>query len=498
MRSTPRRNGDAAAPAPGPTERLEAQKTSLLDDPWFQRWARQGERWRKAEAAVAEAVKPIAEEQQAFLDKIGGVLRGDTSDGETYRDFSRRIWETKMRVLEEHGFPVQGIPKSPAELLNRMRGLDPEVIMDCVERSGMKRPSDACEVQSKGFWSAAESMRKERPALPPLPDRPERGADRMKALKRWCEACAVDEAYGAAVELLDNLASLAASARLRRSRQGLAESDRALGFEYGMAMVAQHDLNLMVTHEVIQAARSVYSVGSPPPRIDKLPSTASLLELVRIELGIRLRNAVFAGRRTPLDPDAGEAAEKAKALQPMGWGQIAPAMLRVERFAARKKAGVTSRYDAERLFADEWKSLSPLQMDHAMRMLEFSAIDFDDLRVKLDLEARGAIGSIGNTAGTQRPTAESIEPTDHRPAAWFVGVVKAYRKSKTVELKASELRRAALGKRIVGTQTRANGTWTYSVASVLADPMLAAYAPLINDALEDGFAPKYRDRSKKQ
>lgn len=312
---------------------------------------------------------------------------------------------------------------------------------------------------------------------------------------------AADAVYGAAADLVLHLSTLAFHARAMKQRSN--PDYRSLGPTFGLAMTVQHDLALLVTPEVQLAARSVYSVGSPPPRIGKLPQSHSLLELVRDELGLRLRNSVYQDRRTPLDADVANTVQRAKALRPVGYGELMPDLLKSERQAARARAGVKSVGDAMVLFAREWESLSDEQRSYAVRVFEFRWIDFDELKVKLGLEAMSAIGAM-TTHPSARSRVEPDEPESEfprdtreelnvfKPGWWFEQACHEYYHGLGKPLTSRMLRDEHRSRGGLAQRANASSNLEYWVPAVISCDRFAAFREALITAIDSSFQGQAR------
>lgn len=214
----------------------------------------------------------------------------------------------------------------------------------------------------------------------------------------------MDQAYGAALEFLDGLGVLALTARAYEHDPGRPDRWQKLGATYAAAFIAWFDLTGMLTPAARDVARQAYGPESPQIRLGKARPSHTVIEAIADELGPPFRNALYAGRRHPLEPDVGRVAQEARAIasekqarkgkprEPMGWGADFKRLMKKEtRAAVRARLGIKSLGDGWLLMSKEWKSQSPESAEAAMRMLRYMSIDFDEVRVRLDREARAVL-----------------------------------------------------------------------------------------------------------
>lgn len=160
----------------------KADEAKLLADPVFRAAADHGERWKLAQRAAAEAAAPF----RAELDKlIAEHPNGYAPESDTARRFDALKWaiqDAEMKGYAQHGFTLAIPPKSPAELLARLKRVELNWWFDLQETANLPCPSEL-------LWQDAEGLRKRDPFLPALPTKPDAGRERYAALVRWCEDC---------------------------------------------------------------------------------------------------------------------------------------------------------------------------------------------------------------------------------------------------------------------------------------------------------------------
>lgn len=160
----------------------KADEAELLADPGFQAAVEHGKRWELAQRAAAEASAPF----RAELYKLIAEHPVFDSESDTARRFDALKWaiqDAEAKAYAQHGFTLAIPPKSPAELLARLKRVELNWGFDLQETTNLPRPSEL-------LWQDAEGLRERDPSLPELPAKPDAGRARYVALVRWCEACA--------------------------------------------------------------------------------------------------------------------------------------------------------------------------------------------------------------------------------------------------------------------------------------------------------------------
>lgn len=173
-------------PASDARTRHDAQRkedeAKLLANPVFRAAAEHDERGKLAQRAAAEAAAPF----RAELDKlIAAHPNGCAPNSDTSKRFDALIWaiqDAETKGFAEHGFRRAIPPKSPAELLARLKRVELNWWFDLQEAANLPRPSEL-------LWQDAERLRKCDPFLPALPAKPDDGRERYAVLVRWCEQC---------------------------------------------------------------------------------------------------------------------------------------------------------------------------------------------------------------------------------------------------------------------------------------------------------------------
>ncbi|MBL9000776.1 MAG: hypothetical protein JNK25_06530 [Phycisphaerae bacterium] len=208
------------------------------------------------------------------------------------------------------------------------------------------------------------------------------------------EPATADQAYGAALSFVESLHVLAASAR--EGHLGAVGQGQAGMF--AQAFVAWFDLTHLLTPAIRQNARSVYQPGSPPIRIGTSRAAFSVIETIADNLGVDFRNSVYLGRPHPLEPNLSALIDQAKAGRPIGWRENLNELQQHEtRASIRQRLGIESWADALTFLAKEWTSLSNEEADRARRALRFDRVEFDDLLVLLDREAKAVLSKPSST-----------------------------------------------------------------------------------------------------
>jgi hypothetical protein len=167
-------------------ERNQAKTEAWLkDQEWFKRACQQSEQFKSAQAAVNAALEPLRRLHRRLLKRYStGYLPGSAAAQEldAVRALMRR---TELDTYAAHGLHLKRAPATPAELLREIDAyLHPDEMMS------MTGASDAYARETLELWQVAESLRKQDPTLPSLPDRPGQGRDRWRVLRQWSvDAC---------------------------------------------------------------------------------------------------------------------------------------------------------------------------------------------------------------------------------------------------------------------------------------------------------------------
>lgn len=488
--------------------RRDEDEAKLKADPWFRSAVAHGERWEAAQTAVRLAEAPYRDVRDKLIRDHGGGYAADSSTARDFEALNLAIEQVKLDTFAAHGFFPAKDPRTPEEIGAKLAGLNPNLVIELADHAGSKGPSDAFEKESLQLWQAAEKWLGVHPTLPRLPAKPERGVDRLTLLRAWCEGCAVAEAYAAASQFLEHWKTLSPSkARPPASPAAKPRWPRHSG-TYAMGFVAWFDLTHLLTDRVRNAARSVYSADAPAIRIDALNPKQSLIEAIVDEMGIVYRNALYAGRRHPFEPDVERITQLAKDTQPLGYGEIFEQLMNAEtRQAIRDRLGVKTTTDAIMLIAADWNAQTPKRGEAAMQALECRSVDFDDLIVRLAREGKGAVAEwsapVGKgraslplvaTDGYRREASDEIHEITAiedrarlkkgtwRYAAWF----KQMTVQQLVPITPHDLMRARnslVAKSSPGNRPR----WAYTVESVIEHPRFASHRDVLLEAVADGL-----------
>ncbi len=246
------------------------------------------------------------------------------------------------------------------------------------------------------------------------------------------EAIPADPAFGAARAFVEHLAMVAQHAREYRPHPDKPDAWRDVAFYFAEAFIAWYDLTHLLTPTVRSEARRVYPPGAASIKLGTgggsgtvgpaLPANAAhlLTAYRRVELdatpystaieamadglGVYFRNAVYPGRRHPLEPDTEQVRIEAKALatarqvaegkpaEPFGWGADYDELMKLEtRVAVRARLGIKTYGDVQDLMMREWKAQDRERGEWALRLLRCDPINFPDLRMQLLREAEAVI-----------------------------------------------------------------------------------------------------------
>ena len=259
------------------------------------------------------------------------------------------------------------------------------------------------------------------------------------------EASPADQAFGAARAFLEHLAMVAQHAREYHPSPDKPDAWQDVAFNFAEAFIAWYDLTHLLTPAVCTEARRVYPPGAASiklrasnetaPVVPAMPASVvnglaayrrvtlgatpypTVIEAVADELGVYFRNAVYTGRRHPLEPDLdrliGEAKARATARQvaqdkpaePMGWGADLDELRAKEtRAVVRERLGIKTYGDGQDLMMREWKAQDRARGESALWLLRCDGINFADLRMQLVREAEAVI------AAASKPNGPTIDP----------------------------------------------------------------------------------------
>lgn len=269
------------------------------------------------------------------------------------------------------------------------------------------------------------------------------------------EASPADQAFGAARAFVEHLAMVAQFAREYRPHPDKPDAWQDVAFHFAGAFIAWYDLTHLLTPAVCTEARRVYPSGAASiklgagsgaaPVVPAMPASVvnlltpfrrveldatpypTVIEAVAGGLGVYFRNAVYTGRRHPLEPDTERVADEAKAratarqvaqgkpAEPFGWGADYDELMKQEtRAAVRARLGIKTYGDGQDLMMREWKAQDRARGESALYLLRCDPINFPDLRMQLIREAEAVI------AAASKPNAPAIDP-----ATLAAAVVKA-------------------------------------------------------------------------
>lgn len=228
----------------------------------------------------------------------------------------------------------------------------------------------------------------------------------------------VARAYRAAGKFVSDVGTLAWHVRHYERRPDQPEAWQKHAATYASAFLAYDDLQYLLTSHVRTVARGVHGQG-PPIKIGKARPTHSVIEAVADELGVSFRNAMYAGRKSPLDPDLTKAVAEARAAYPNGWSQAFDELRLKERAAVRERLGLKTELDALMLMVGEWKGQDPEWAESHIRIYGFRSIDFDDLKVRLDRESLAALAWVPARMNERARRSVAPEPWEQpvQPAA---------------------------------------------------------------------------------
>ena len=259
------------------------------------------------------------------------------------------------------------------------------------------------------------------------------------------ETSPADQAFGAARAFVEHLAMVAQRAREYRPHPDKPDAWQDVAFNFAEAFIAWYDLTHLLTPAVCTEARRVYPPGAASiklgasneaaPVVPAMPASVvnglaayrqvtlgatpypTVIEAVADELGVYFRNAVYTGRRHPLEPDLdrliGEAKASATARQvaqgkpaePMGWGADLDELRAKEtRAVVRERLGIKTYGDGQDLMMREWNGQDRARGESALWLLRCDPINFPDLRMQLIREAEAVI------AAASKPNAPTIDP----------------------------------------------------------------------------------------
>lgn len=455
--------------------------------------------WKAAAKEVRAAVEPILARRDELLAADEPETGLPRSVAFTLNEIE--LSDTMGEVLGRHGFRTRGQIGSPHTLLERLRLIRPDQIRSAFERADVRVPDELLGSEADKLWAAARAMWKAESSMPDLPARSTDVLEGLIALKGWCVCCAAGGAYNAAGELVSSLATVAHHARLHVESEREDEEAKSLIPAVSHALVMQHDLGALVTSEVVGAARAVYTPASMPPRVGNAPQAGSVMGAVTSSLGLQLRNSVYPDRRTPLDPDVVEAAAKARTIREHGYGVFMEEMREVERHRVIERLGIRRGHDAMMVFSKDLGSLEPRRLGAMLRLLVMRTVDFDDLAVRLDVEAGAVIEQCAPKRSHLSAASTNLESSllTHRPGTWYEQAYDFITETTGLGLQARDLRLAQQGHNLRATKAKNGRAYLYRPLDVIEHPKFLQFKAVIIQALERGFEgrPKYLEGHKK-
>lgn len=454
--------------------------------------------WLAAAAEVRAAIVPILKRKDALLASDESESTLPLSVAFTLNQIE--LSDTMAEVLDRHGYTTRGQIENPQALLKRIRLIRPEQIRGAFERAELQVPGDLFADEADRLWSAAKVMWKSEPSSPKLPKRPADRLDGLIALRQWCVLCAAAMTFNTARSLVADLSVITGHARSIADDECSDLEALKLIPTLASAMDVQHDLGMVITSEVMEAASAVYTPASPPPRFGKVPQTGSVLEVVRSYLGSQLRNSVYQGRRTPFDPDVEEAVRKAKTIRPHGYGLFMEDIREVERHRAIKSLGISKPHDAMMVFLRDMKAIDPSVMGYALPFLEMRSVDFDELAVRLGVEAKAAMElcKISHHETDLDPFTLKAALLIPRPGTWYEQAYDYITKTTGHGLMARDLRHGHDKHNLHATKASDGHTNLYKPQDVIVHPKFTQYKRIILEAIEQRFEcrPKYIEKYK--
>ncbi len=396
-------------------------------------------------AAAADLRQAFAE----FITKQASILAG----GEIVDGFPRSVAIKLIKLkhhdaisttLSQYGFGPREQYENPYQILERVNLIGPEQIREAFERESLAVPPDLFLQDVDLLWVRAVSMWKPEHHMPALPQRPAALVDALVVLRQWCVLCIVSRTYRIARQFVSECGTISLNARRMTDCKWDIETAKKLSPLIASATVSVHNLQWAMIPEVRTLAMSLYTPASPPPRFGSIPPTHSVIEAVSHHLGSRLRKVVFRDRRSPLDPDIGQATAKSKAISTDGYQIVADDVREVEQYLSIQRTGINSVQEAKRIFEAEIQRLDSNDLRFIFESMKIRDVNFDELVVRLDVEAKAAV----DNCKLELPHDERRNRTDElkllrlRPGTWFEQACDFIYGKDGVGIVASDLRNA--------------------------------------------------------
>jgi hypothetical protein len=307
-----------------------------------------------------------------------------------------------------------------------------------------------------------------------------------RAMRTTPNTSASNQAFGAAIAFVENLAMVAQRAREYQPSDNTPDEWHSAAFHFAQAFIAWHDLTHLLTPAVRTDARRLYHAGaapvrlcpnnSPAPVVPTMPASVTraaipyrrielgatpfptVIEAIADELGLYLRNAVYADRWHPLEPDLDNLMDEAKATatarqvaqgkpaEPMGWGEDLHRLLaQADNTPAWSRLMLTKYGEVVDRMMREWCGQNRATGESALDRLRCDPINFADLRLQLVREAEAVGAAASKPNGTPMDPARierleavvaaampAAEPSGPKPTRAKKAKVKAQTKADQV------------------------------------------------------------------
>lgn len=276
-------------------------ETALLADPEIAGDIEHGRRWKEAQREATKAAAPFQSELEKLIAAHPSGYLPESDTAERIEALKWAVQDAQVKAYTKHGFrttetpPADAVPKTPAELLERIE--QREVTFRMTELAYGDYPSEDAEAFAVEAYSMAVDMRKRDPELRDVPEL--RGDPRafLAMLREWC--IDAERPGGAGVAAADDDDDSALPADV------IDENDA--GGEVP-ALTKDHWLILAELARTPQSCRTVIDVaGSGPIRnretVGRLLRELAEYGLVHRPHGKRKGYALTdAGRKWPSDP----------------------------------------------------------------------------------------------------------------------------------------------------------------------------------------------------
>ena len=350
-------------------------------------WSANSPEWQRVAEQIIEATAMPYAECQTRRDLYKLAQNRTPELAEHINQLVLDIRDEQNRILRSYGLLGRTLDPPEKQILDSLQhALEGMILVEDPETGRYTKATSSVDELYDRLWiQTVELSGRDFPGFKIQPSRLS-WDQKHELLVTWLTLNLAGHTYFCARNLIDRLDSLNWDISHISSNKNISKRLDSIRSSYASVISELVKVQSCSFETVSYAAREAYPIGTFPLRVDGMQATASVLHLLRGELGCWARNLMFQDKALPTDSDNVEIDLITKSISQSIWIREHELASRIEKSIVLKRLGVEYSIQLSKVFEDAIRVMGDERLQRMCEAQSRLQADWGLLKIALEQE----------------------------------------------------------------------------------------------------------------